>query len=116
MRKGPTGTGGPSQVCGRQPCRCRAALGTDAVRVARDARIAERTATKLAIEAQQAAGLAAAQATEAAAREAALKTEQEARDMEFAERAAREATMEEERQAARDARYAARKARKRKGR
>jgi hypothetical protein len=45
----------------------------DAVRVARDARIAERTATKLAIEAQQAAALAAAQATEAAAREAALK-------------------------------------------
>ena len=63
----------------------------DAVRVARDARIAERTATKLAIEAQQAAALAAAQATEAveaAAREAALKAEQEARDMEFAERAA----------------------------
>jgi hypothetical protein len=63
----------------------------DAVRVARDARIAERTATKLAIEAQQAAALAAAQATEAteateaAAREAALKAEQEARDMEFAE-------------------------------
>jgi len=39
-----------------------------------------------------------------------------ARDMEFAERAAREAAMEEERQAARDARYAAREARKRKGR
>src|SRR5271156_5863167 len=34
----------------------------DAVRVARDARIAERTATKLAIEAQQAAALTAAQA------------------------------------------------------
>ena len=42
------------------------------------------------------------------------KAEQVARVMEFAERAAREATMEEERQAARDARYAARKARKRK--
>src|SRR5271155_4307093 len=62
----------------------------DAVRVARDARIAERTATKLAIEAHQAAALAAAQAAEAAAREAALKAEQEARDMEFAERTARE--------------------------
>jgi hypothetical protein len=58
--------------------------------VARDVRIAERTATNLAIEAQQAAALAAAQAAEAAAREAALKAEQEARDMEFAERAARE--------------------------
>jgi hypothetical protein len=45
-----------------------------------------------------------------------MKAEQEARDAEFAERTAREAAMEEERQAARDARYAARKARKRKGR
>jgi TnpA family transposase len=35
---------------------------------------------------------------------------------EFAERIAREATTEAEQQAARDARYAARKARKRKGR
>ena len=42
---------------------------------ARNSRIAERTATKLAIEAQQAA-LAAAQAAEAAAREAALRAEQ----------------------------------------
>jgi hypothetical protein len=37
-------------------------------------------------------------------------------DAEFAERIAREATTEAEQQAARDARYAARKARKRKGR
>ena len=44
----------------------------EAVRVARDARIAERKATKLAIEARQAAALAAAQAAEAAAREVAL--------------------------------------------
>jgi len=57
-----------------------------------------------------------AQAAEAAAREAALKAEQEARDVEFAERAEREAIVEAEKQAARDARYAARKARKRKGR
>jgi hypothetical protein len=49
----------------------------DAVRAARDARMAERKATKLAIEAQQAAALAAAQAAQAAAREAALKAEQE---------------------------------------
>jgi hypothetical protein len=88
----------------------------EAVKVARDARFAERTATKLAVEARQAAALAAAQVAEAAAREAALKAEQEARDAEFAERTAREATVEAERQAARDARYAARKARKRKGR
>ena len=53
---------------------------------------------------------------EAATREAALKAEQETRDAEFAERIAREAALEAERQAARDARYAARKARKRKGR
>jgi hypothetical protein len=44
----------------------------DAVGVARDARIAERRATKLAVEARQAAALAAAQAAEVAAREAAL--------------------------------------------
>jgi hypothetical protein len=87
----------------------------EAVRVARDARIAERKATKLAIEASQAAALAAAQAAEAAAREVALKADQDARDAEFAERTAREAAVEAERQAARDARYAARKARKRKG-
>ncbi len=59
--------------------------------MARDARIAERIATKLAMEARQAAALAAAQTAEAAAREAALKAEQEARDAEFAERTAREA-------------------------
>jgi hypothetical protein len=60
--------------------------------VARDAGIAERTATKLTIEVRQAADLAAAHAAEAAACEAALKAEQEARDTEFAERIAREAT------------------------
>ena len=91
-------------------------MARDAVRVARDARIAERKATKLAAEARQAAALAAAQVAEAAAREAALKAEQETRDAEFAEQMAREAALEAERQAARDDRYAARKARKRKGR
>ena len=60
--------------------------------MARDARIAERKATKLAIEAPQAAALVDAQAVEAAAREATLKAEQEARDAEFAERITREAT------------------------
>src|SRR5260370_20969775 len=61
----------------------------EAVGVARDARIAERKATKLAIEASQAAALAATQAAEAAAREVALKAEQDARDAEFTERPAR---------------------------
>jgi hypothetical protein len=60
--------------------------------VARDAGIAERTATKLTIEVRQAADLAAAHAAEAAACEAALKAEQEARDTEFAARITREAT------------------------
>ena len=53
--------------------------------MARDARIAERRAAKLANEAREAAALAVAQAAEAAAREAALKAEQAARDAEFAE-------------------------------
>lgn len=56
------------------------------------------------------------QAAEAAAREIALKAEQDALDAEYNERIAREAANEAEAQAARDARYAARKARKRKGR
>jgi hypothetical protein len=98
------------------PAAIKRRMARDAVKVARDARIAERRATKLAVEARQAAALAAAQAAEVAAREAALKAEQEARDAEFAEQTAREAALEAERQTARDARYAARKARKRKGR
>ena len=91
-------------------------MAREAVRMARDARIAERRATKLAVDARQAAALAVAQVAEAAAREAALKAEQAAHDMEFAERTAREAAVEAERQIVRDARYAARKAKKRKGR
>jgi adenosylhomocysteinase len=63
-------------VCGREPpAPSSGQTAREAVRVARDARIAERTATKLAIEARQAAALAAAQVAEAAAREAALKPE-----------------------------------------
>src|ERR1700749_2751809 len=65
-------------------------MARDAVRVARDARIAGRKAAKLAAEARQAAALAAAQLVEAATREAALKAEQDTRDAEFAERIARE--------------------------
>src|SRR5204863_6571381 len=86
MRKRPNWNGRPEPgSAAESPAAVERRSARDAVRVARDARIAERTATKLAIEAQQAAALAAAQATEAAgaaAREAALKAEQEARDME----------------------------------
>jgi hypothetical protein len=45
-----------------------------------------------------------------------LKAEAEARDTEYRERLVREEALEAEKQAARDARYAARKERKRKGR
>ena len=55
-------------------------MAREAVRMARDARIAERRATKLAVDARQAAALAVAQVAEAAAREAALKAEQAAHD------------------------------------
>jgi hypothetical protein len=58
------------------PAAIKRRMARDAVKVARDARIAERRATKLAVEARQAAALAAAQAAEVAAREAALKAEQ----------------------------------------
>jgi flagellar biosynthesis GTPase FlhF len=81
-----------------------------------EARLAERKAARLAEQARQAATLAAAQAAEAAAREAAAKAEKEASDAEFVERTLREAADEAEKQAASDARYAARKARKKKGR
>src|SRR5205823_12588202 len=52
----------------------------EAVRVARDARIAERRATKLAVEARQTAALAGTQAAAAPARWPAPKAEQETRD------------------------------------
>src|SRR5271167_2837324 len=60
-------------------------MAREAVRVARDARIVERRASKLADETRQAAALAAAQLAEAAAHEAGRKAEQEACDAEFAE-------------------------------
>jgi hypothetical protein len=87
-----------------------------AVAAAREARTIERKAAKLAAAARAAEELAAAQAAEAAAREIALRAEQEAREAEYAEQLARKIALEAEQQAARDARYAARKARKRKGR
>jgi hypothetical protein len=68
---------------------------------AREARAAERQAARMAKEAREAA--------ERQAREA---TEQEKRMREARERADQEKTLEAERKVARDARYAARKARK----
>jgi hypothetical protein len=87
-----------------------------AISVARDGRVAERKATKVATESRQAAAEVAARAAEIASREAALIAEQEAQDAEYNERIERQATLEAEQQIARDARYAARKARRQKGR
>jgi len=64
------------------------------VSIAREARVSERKAAKLAAKIREAA-------------------EQEAREAEAVEQAAREIVLEAERKAARDARYAARKARQR---
>ncbi len=69
-----------------------------AVAIAREARVSERKAAKLAAKIRE---------TEEQA------AEQEAREAEAAEQAAREIVLEAERKAARDARYAARKARQR---
>ena len=79
-----------------------------AVSDAREARLAERKA--LASE-QEAAQNAKAE-REAAERIAHEAAEQEQKDREAAERVERESTLKAERKAARDARYAARKARK----
>ncbi len=80
-----------------------------AIAVAREARIAERKAAKLAEEARKAEE----QAAKDAARAEALKAEEEARKAEMAEIADREVALMAERKAARDLRYAARKARRR---
>jgi hypothetical protein len=77
-----------------------------AVSLARDARTAERAASRL-------AGLA-REAAEQSARDAAVEAEQAARAAEVARQAADDVALEAERKAARDARYAARKARSRK--
>ncbi|MDY0884966.1 DUF6481 family protein [Dongia soli] len=76
--------------------------------IEREARAAERKKAKLADAAREAAERVAAED----ARLRALEAEQEAKKMEAIERAAREVAAEAERKAARDARYAARKARK----
>lgn len=88
-----------------------------AVTVARDARTAERKAVRRAGIAREAAEKAArdtAAVAEQAAHDAAMAAEQEARDAEIIRQAADDVTMQAERKAARDARYAARKARPRK--
>jgi len=88
-----------------------------AVGAARDARSAERDAARLAGVAraadEQAARDAAAE-VEQAARDAAAEAEQAARAAEIARQAADDVVLQAERKAARDARYAARKARPRK--
>ena len=75
-----------------------------AIIAARDVRAAEREAVRLATEARA--------AENQAAREMALKAEQAERDASVVEQAEREVASAAERKAARDARYAARKARK----
>ena len=77
-----------------------------AVSLARETRMAERKAARLASVAREAA--------EQAARDAAVEAEQAAVEAEVAEQAARDVALQAERKAARDARYAARKARSRK--
>jgi uncharacterized protein DUF6481 len=76
------------------------------ISVARDARIAERNASRV-------AGLA-REAAEQTARDAATEAEEAARAAEVAKQAADDVALQAERKAARDARYAARKARSRK--
>ncbi|WP_244593383.1 DUF6481 family protein [Methylosinus trichosporium] len=79
-------------------------MARQAINAARDVRAAERDAARLAAEARA--------AEELAAQEAALKAEQAERDARAAEQAERDLAAAAERKAARDARYAARKARK----
>jgi hypothetical protein len=78
-----------------------------ALSVAREARVAERKAAKLADKLRKAEE----RAAEEAARAIALDAEQEGLKAEIAERERREIALVSERKAARDARYAARKAR-----
>ncbi|HEX3862080.1 MAG TPA: DUF6481 family protein [Stellaceae bacterium] len=88
----------------------------DRIAAERDKRIAERKAARLAEEARLAAIKAAEEAAAAAARAAAEEAERIARAAEEEAKAIAALALEAEKQAARDARYAARKERKRKGR
>ena len=80
-----------------------------ALSVAREARASERKAAKLAEKARKAEE----RAAEEVARAIALNAEQERLKAEIAEQERRKIVLEAERKAARDARYAARKARQR---
>jgi hypothetical protein len=85
-----------------------------AIAAGREVRAAERRIAKLAEEARLAeekAAKAAALAAEKVAQAAALEAEKRAQEAALAEKAAREAELEIERKAKRDARYAARKTR-----
>lgn len=87
------------------------------VAAARDARAAERNASRLAAiarEADEKAARDAAVAVEQAARAAAAAADEAASDAELVKQAADAVTLQAERKAVRDARYAARKARGRK--
>ena len=87
-------------------------VARQAISAAREVRLAERVANKAA-EAERGALERTCEAAEQKARETAereLRLQQEAR--EIVERAERQATLQVEQKAARDARYAARKARK----
>ena len=80
-----------------------------ALSVAREARVSERKAAKLAEKTRKAEE----RAAEETARAIALNAEQERLKAEIAEQERRKIVLEAERKAARDARYAARKARQR---
>ncbi len=112
------GTGEVScEIRGNDPAIAERQAARQAVSLARDVRTAERNATRLAGVAREADEKAArdvAVAAEDAARDAAVEAEQAARGAEVARQAADDVALEAQRKAARDARYAARKARPRK--
>jgi hypothetical protein len=83
-----------------------------AVKIARDSRVAERNATRVASETREAAE----KAGEEAARETALQAEHAARQAESRAKAANDLALEAEKQTALHTRKAVRKAKKRKGR
>ena len=111
----------PEKFCARSgtndPAFAERHAARQAISVARDARTAERNATRLAgvaREADEKAARDAATEAEEAARAAAVEAEQAARAVEVARQVADDVALQAERKAARDARYAARKARPRK--
>ena len=102
---------------GKDPGFAERQAARQAVGVARDARAVGRNTARLAgiaREADEQAARDAAAKAEQAARDAAAEAEQAARDADVARQAADDVALQAERKAARDARYAARKARPRK--